>query len=102
MTFGGRLGGDGGEDEGSAGGLAVTEVTVAGGMRSAAVADDAVGGALRAMVAFFLAATESTCCFMLLAVGGSLADVLASFLQAKHVLRRDMVPFLIFTLRLWS
>jgi hypothetical protein len=102
VTFGGRLGGDGGEDEGSAGGLAVTEVTVAGGMRSAAVADDAVGGALRAMVAFFLAATESTCCFMLLAVGGSLADVLASFLQAKHVLRRDMVPFLIFTLRLWS
>jgi hypothetical protein len=80
----------------------VTEVTVAGGMKSAAVADDAVGGALGAMVAFVLAATESTCCFMLLAVGGSLADVLASFLQAKHVLRRDMVPFLIFTLRLWS
>ena len=90
------------EDEGSAGGLAETEVTVAGGMNSAAVADDAVGGALGAMVAFFLAATESAYCFMLLAVGGSLANDLASFLQAKHVLRRDMVPFLIFTLRLWS
>ena len=36
------------------------------------------------------------------AEGASLANDLASALQAKHVLRRDMVPFLIFTLRLWS
>ncbi len=79
MTFGGRLGEDGGEDEGSAQGLAVTEVTVAGGMKSAAVADDSVGGALGAMVAFFLAATESMYCFMLPAVGVSLANDLASF-----------------------
>ena len=90
------------EDEGSAGGLAVTEVAVDGGMKGAAAADETVGGALGAMLAFFLAETESMYCFMLFAVGASLANDLASFLQEKHVLRRDMVPFLMFTLRLWS
>ena len=90
------------EDEGSDGGLAVTDVTVAEGMKGAAAADETVGGALGAMLDFFLAATESLYSFMLFAVGSSLANDLASFLQAKHVLRRDMVPFLIFTLRLWS
>ena len=47
MTFGGRLGGDGGEDEGSAGGLAVTDVTVAGGMKSAGMMEGAVVGETR-------------------------------------------------------
>ena len=70
------------EDEGSDGGLAETDVAVAEGMKGAAAADETdekVGGALGAMVAFFLAATESMYCFMLPAVGVSLANDLASF-----------------------
>ena len=79
---------------------AVTEVTVVGGMKGAADADGDVGGAAVAILAFFLAASEIMYCFMLF-TGSSLANDLASFLQV-HVLRRDMVPFLIYSFRLWS
>jgi len=67
--------------EGSTGDMAVTEATVAEGMQGAAAANETFRGALGAggaMLAFFLAATESIYCFMLFVVGSSLANDLAS------------------------
>ena len=40
--------------------------------------------------------------FRFAAAAASLALILIGALQVKHIFRRDMVPFMIFALRLWS
>jgi hypothetical protein len=40
--------------------------------------------------------------FLFAAAAASLALILIGALQVKHIFRRDMVPFMIFALRLWS
>ena len=47
-----------------------------------------------AFLAFCFAAVRAS--------AASLALILIGALQVKHIFRRDMVPFLIFALRLWS